>query len=225
MLGQPMLVGASVRVKRDLQARGCKAAWRLTVLVSLTAKVMPSQEPKSTRSAFHAVKWTNFMLTGSLKRRTAMSLDHQTMTSSPALVCLRVGTVTHAGQKTICLFFTYKNKKNCPPQPATSQMSTLLANTKASPDSKTSQKTRSPRQMTDSELRVSEHLGQTATNQRITLSRTSSRTLSMQDLLCSVKVNAPSSTSTGSRKKRRSCQLPVNTFPSQNFRECKRESE
>jgi len=56
MLSQQMLAEGSVRVQRDLQGRGCKAARRLTVLVSLTARVMPSQEPKDTRSAFHAVK-------------------------------------------------------------------------------------------------------------------------------------------------------------------------
>ncbi len=155
-----------------------------------------------------------------------MSLDHLTMTSNPALVWSMGETVTHADQKTICLFFTCKSNKSCPLQPATSQMSTQQASTKASPDSKTSQVTNFPRQTIDSELQVSKHLRQTATNQRTALSKTSSQTLSMRDPLCSGKVSVHSSTSTGSRKKRRSCQLPASTFPSQNSRECsKRGSE
>jgi|DEB19_MinimDraft_2_1074335.scaffolds.fasta_scaffold77606_1 hypothetical protein len=206
-----MLAEASVPALRDLQGQGCKAVRRSTVQVSLTAGVMPSQEHKSTLSVSHAAKWASSMSTRSWKPKTPTSPDHQTMTSSPALVWTKGETVTLVDQKMTCLFFICKSRKSCLHQPATSQTSTLQAKNRASLDFKISPVTRLARPMIDSEWLASKHQRQTVTNQRITLSRTLSRTLSITALLFSEKVSVHSSTSTGSRTKPRSCQHLAST--------------
>ncbi len=211
MLKALMLAEALVPVLRDLQGQGCKAVRRSMVQVSLTAGVMPSQEHKSTLSVYHAAKWASSMSTRSWKPKTPTSPDHQTMTSSLALVWTMGETVTLVDQKMTCLFFICKSRKSCLHQPATSQTSILQAKNRASPDSKTSPVTRLARPMIDSEWLALKHQRQTVTNQRITLSRTLSQTLSITALLFSEKVSVHSSISTRSRTKPRSCQHLAST--------------